>query len=458
MPARAASNKIHNLTLGVINLITYFGREIVHKLLEEICESLDSLATVVNGSWADNRTLNEVHGWHHPALTRQDLAAFASNLANKIREGDPAEVGDDLVISLQDVPRKLKLLYPTTIPHMFNGNGHQAVPAYIGTIEQLAQSLEPLFSWQTIQDTKAMPAALVRRLRGIQAELETLVPNKAKLEEQIRQIQDATEAAESLPADMQSLKEARHTIARLSTESAELYGKIDQRHIDSELLARQISQSQEEARKLVLQCEEAYRITTTKGLAAAFDQRATRLAWSMWVWVFGLLSALAIGAYLGSNRIEILSSTMSEKDPQWGILWMQIALSLMSIGAPLWFSWLATKQIGQRFKLAEDYGFKASVAKAYEGYRKEAARIDEAFEARLFSSALTRLEEAPLRLIGNTEHGSPWHELISSDAFQKALELVPGFRDKFIEVTKFGISKIVKEPSKLNTTEKAETA
>lgn len=424
--------------------------------MEEICEALDELATVVTGAWTDNRTLNEVHGWHHPALTRHDLASFAKDLANKIREADPVEVEDDLVSRFGEVPRKLKLLYPTTIPHMFNGHGHQAVPAYIGTIDQLAKSLEPLFSWQTIQDTKAMPAPLARRLRGIQAELETLVPNKARLEEQIRQIQDATEAAESLPTDMQSLKEARHTIARLSTDSAELYGKIDQRHKDSALLAKQISEKQEEAHKLVLQCEEAYRITTTKGLAAAFDQRATRLAWSMWVWVFGLLSALAIGAYLGAHRIEILSSAMSEKDPQWGIVWMQIALSLMSIAAPLWFAWLATKQIGQRFKLAEDYGFKASVAKAYEGYRKEAARIDVAFEARLFASALTRLEEAPLRLIGNTEHGSPWHELISSDAFQKALDIVPGFSDKFIEVTKLGISKIAKESPKLNQPEKAE--
>lgn len=176
----------------------------------------------------------------------------------------------------------------------------------------------------------------------------------------------------------------------------------------------------------------------------------------MWVWVLGLLSALVIGAYLGAHRVEALSLAMSEKDPHWGIIWMQIALSFLSVGEPLWFAWLATKQIGQRFKLAEDYGFKASVAKAYEGYRKEAARIDEAFEARLFSSALTRLEEAPLRLIGNTEHGSPWHELISSDAFQDALKIAPDLRDKFIEVTKLGLSKLGKEPAQSNQLGKVE--
>ncbi len=53
------------------------------------------------------------------------------------------------------------------------------------------------------------------------------------------------------------------------------------------------------------------------------------------------------------------------------------------------------------------------MAKAYEGYRKEAARIDPQFEARLFGSALTRLDEAPLRLVEIGSHGSPgqWRSL-----------------------------------------------
>lgn len=91
---------------------------------------------------------------------------------------------------------------------------------------------------------------------------------------------------------------------------------------------------------------------------------------------------------------------------------------------------LAAKQIGQRFRLAEDYAFKASVAKAYEGYRKEAARIDPQFEARLFGSALTRLDEAPLRLVEIGSHGSPWHELATSDGVRRAFELAPEFQEK----------------------------
>lgn len=123
-----------------------------------------------------------------------------------------------------------------------------------------------------------------------------------------------------------------------------------------------------------------------------------------------------------------------------GAILMHSLLSIASIGAPIWFAWLATKQVGQRFRLAEDYSFKAAVARAYEGYRKEAARIDPAFEARLFDSALTRLEEAPLRLVESSTHGSPWHELVNSAAFAKAMDTVPELRDKLAEVSKSAFS------------------
>ena len=144
-------------------------------------------------------------------------------------------------------------------------------------------------------------------------------------------------------------------------------------------------------------------------------------------WAGWLALALISGAGLGLLRISALSSVLANEHPNWGAVALHMVLSIISVGAPLWFAWMATKQIQQRFKLAEDYAFKASVAKAYEGYRKEAANIDEAFVSRLFASALTRLEEAPLRMIdGEKSHGGPWHELVHSDGFKAALEKSEG--------------------------------
>lgn len=412
--------------------------------LERACVALDALSLHILGAWSEDRTLCEVHGWHHPAITRQDIAALPVSIATKIRAANISKLDTEVEAAITDAPRRLQLLHGTTVAHLFNGNAQNALPALTSTLDWMKLVLEPILSWQTPPESKAMPPAMVRRLRGIWADIEALVPDKDRLKLQIQQIQDATEAAESLPTDLQSLQKARRTVLDISGECAGLHGKIGEYLKNSNTASEEIASKQAEAARLIAQCDEAYRATTTQGLAGAFDTRATRLGYSMWFWVFLLLAALGIGSYIGSQRIQMLSLNLGVAEPHWGVIWMQVALSAISIGAPLWFAWVATKQIGYRFKLAEDYGYKASVAKAYEGYRKEAGRIDEAFEARLFASALTRLEEAPLRLMGGIEHGSPWHELIQSDAFRSALATFPELRDKFAQLAKDGIENLGK--------------
>ncbi|MBB3356192.1 hypothetical protein FHT70_006172 [Rhizobium sp. BK049] len=85
-------------------------------------------------------------------------------------------------------------------------------------------------------------------------------------------------------------------------------------------------------------------------------------------------------------------------------------------------AWLSTKQIGQRFRLAEDYAFKASVSKAYEGYRREARDLSGEFAQSLFQSALNRLDEPPLRLLDKPTPGSPVHEFLEGSLVQKLAE------------------------------------
>lgn len=392
--------------------------------------------------------MTDAVGWHSPALTRHDLAALPRLLAKDLRNAGPESLDESLLPLVRDIPRRLQLLQANTLPQMFGGNSPQAVPAYVNTFVSLRTILSTLLDWQVVNDPKAMPAALARRVRSISAELEQLAPKKDALEAQISDIKRAHAAAESLPLDLQALAEARKTLAEAVEESTVKAKEAADNSIESQRRAEAMKKTNEEAEAVLKQCEEAYRASTSRGLAAAFDQRATRLGWSMVAWTIGLLAALAAGAYLGIERIQTLSTALSAPDPRWGAILMHSLLSVASIGAPIWFAWLATKQVGQRFRLAEDYSFKAAVARAYEGYRKEAARIDEAFEARLFDSALTRLEEAPLRLVENSSHGSPWHELVNSPAFARALDTVPELRDKLAEVSKSAFAALSRKQSK----------
>lgn len=408
--------------------------------LENACSALDGLATTVVNTWGSDGTVGDSVGWFAPTVTRHDLADLARKLAADIRSAAVEELDEELEKTIADLPRRLQVLQSNTVPQMFGGNAGQAIPAYVSTIQILRAMILPGIGWQSVPDSKALPAPLARRARAAQAQLDQLAPDLVGLRNQIEEIQSAHKVADSLPIDLQALAEARERLTKASTEALVTEGKIKDAWEQSERHLKLTKQKQEEAQKLVDQCEDAYKITTTKGLAGAFDQRASRLALSMWGWVIGLIIALVLGSFIGAHRLEVLSAALQAPTPNWGGVAIQCVLSLLSVGAPLWFAWLATKQVGQRFRLAEDYAFKASIAKAYEGYRKEAARIDPDFEHRLFGSALSRLDEAPLRLVEAGTHGSPWHELANSDAVRRALDAAPEFRDKMIDLLREAVA------------------
>ncbi|MBL0432963.1 hypothetical protein JD501_06915 [Aeromonas hydrophila] len=416
--------------------------------IKSLCKALDSLGEAVQNGWSDNRTLNEAFGWHHPVLDRKELAYLPISLADKIRSVK-LETDDEKFLQIIDgIPEKLERLKSSTLPYFYNGNGHQAIPAYIDTLNWISSIVEPYISWVVSNDPNSMPPAISRRLKGLQAKIQQIDVDQDRLYKQIKLINEATEAAESLPSDLEDLKAARKKVESIGQDVLKISSRVSMAKEEVEGLLTLITENKLTSDQLVSNCEDAYRITTSKGLAGAFDQRAKQLAKSMWVWVFGLLCALGAAWYVGAQRIEILTSSLSTPDPKWGMVSMHFMLAVVSLGAPLWFAWLSTKQIGQRFKLAEDYGFKASVAKAYEGYRKEASRIDQKLEARLFESALTRVEEAPLRLVEGTSHGTPWHELAESSGFRDALRNIPEFRDKVFSLAQSMVDKPRRSQSK----------
>jgi hypothetical protein len=417
---------------------------------EEAAASLDQVIAAILAAVNDDRTFNQIWGWNLPPLTRHDITEILARTAKRIRSFEPSSLPEDAQEVLSKVPERAKLLRAKSLPQITSANA----PAVVQQIEQLAQWIEdglpppppPKISidWKEPGNKGLLPPDLLRRLRSLEASLKQIEPRAAKVREQVQTINDAHAAAESLPTDLQTLEEARAGIDSIQAAISDASKEASEGLSAVQSSVAKISSKEGEATKLLENLEDAYRATTTKGLAASFSQRAFWLNISVGAWVGGLLGALILGSMIATARFASVEQTLAANgDVSADRLWVQIILALVGVGAPVWFAWIATKQIGQRFRLAEDYGYKASVAKAYEGYRREAARLDPAFEARLFGSALTRLDEAPLRLVEHQSYGSPWHELTSSAQFQNALEAVPELKDKYLAIAQSSAASLV---------------
>lgn len=402
-------------------------------ILLDIKTELNEIINQLESSIPNDEALNYAQRhWTFPGITKAELIAEAKSLISLIEDKGNDEV-DDKDETLSRYLQALEFLKSHTVPEIWR-NANEAVPAYIITINALKTALKPFLVKDDSKELAIQLRNQRRRVRGLEATLDELEPRTSPLKDMVSSIEQAHETAEQLPTDLESLREARETIGKLVTESTADKAAVLAAKTDIEKLQGELKGFSEDAKKVLEKCESAYSAATSVGLAAAFSERSDNLSKSMWIWVVGLVLSLSAGGYFGAAQLQKLLELMAQKDISSLSMSINFIMAILSIGAPIWFSWLATKQIGQRFKLSEDYAFKASVSRAYEGFRRETARFDKEMEAKLLSSALTRLDELPLRLVEAESHGSPWHELASSSIVKQAMSKIPSFPDKVKEL------------------------
>ena len=412
----------------------------MNQTLLDIKKELNSITEQLESSISSDEALNYARGhWAFPGITKAELITETKNLISLIDSKGNDEI-DDKDGALARYLRALEFLSANTVPQIW-GNANDAVPAYIITINALKTALEPFLIKDDSKELAIQLKNQRKRIRGLEATLNELEPRTSPLKEMVFSIEQAHETAEQLPTDLESLREARETIGKLVTESTADKAATLAAKTEIEKLQAELKYVSKEANDVLEECKSTYAAATSVGLAAAFAERSDNLSKSIRFWVGGLILSLSAGGFFGSAQLQKLLELMAQKDISNLSMSINFIMAVLSIGAPVWFSWLATKQIGQRFKLSEDYAFKASVSRAYEGFRKETARFDKEMEAKLLSSALTRLDELPLRLVEAENHGSPWHELASSNIVKQAMSKIPSFPDNVKELARNAMNK-----------------
>lgn len=431
----------------------------MHTKVSALITSLENLYDSIIEKKLPNENFISSFGWNYPSISIDDITNTISNITEKLIEYKhpdiPKELEDTIDGLIDDVNKQAE----TVKSYLAHDAGRisSLVPSILLLLQVVSSEIETqLYSWNQIDNKKLVPKNLKNRLRALNSQLDSLEGDCENIDDKVSTINSAYETAESLPAVIQDLndareklsstiKETRDDINKYKNEISEIKAYIGLAKSDSvsmrdeiKVLLANTNAYAQSASSLVEQCDDALQITTTQGLAAGFDQKAKELQKSIWVWIVGLLVALAFGISIGSSRVAEFTEAL-KSDLTAGQAILHTIISIFSIGGPLWLAWISTQQINHRFKLSEDYSYKATVAKAFTGFRKISEDFNQETSERLFNSTLDRFDEMPLRLVSGKDYNSPWHEFIDSEAFKKAIDMVPSLAKeagRFAESTK----------------------
>ena len=384
-------------------------------LLNEIVGALEGLANQTLSLVPNDQSFLEIWGWNCPPVTRNDFASLIRGPIAVIQSLESKELEDEDLQKLSVIPARITYISQNALPNLPSANSgavYAVVKALIESIDEvLGRYAMPAIDWNLIESKNLIPTQQLKRLRLIDRSVSTLLDESKSLGSKIAEINDAHGAAESLPTDIESLRIARADVELALKNTMSNQAAAELARGSAEEALKRIASLEAEATKLVQSTGDAFSAATTKGLGEEFGLKAIALAVDVkWLGTF-LFLTLAAGATITFYRIQYINELIKGATINIDLVWAHVFLTLASLAAPVWLAWIITKQIGQRFRLSEDYAFKASVAKAYGGYRQEAARLDPEFEKRLYATALSRIEEAPLRYVEVENHGSPWHEL-----------------------------------------------
>lgn len=409
----------------------------MNSVVRDLQELLGSLKDKCNAA-AQNDAFPQLQGKPVAQFTPSDINKLIENISNLL-ESNP-DFPDSSLGTLNKCKQALQGLVAQAA---FLNNGH-IVTAILGIVNMLTlvhdAIKKELPDFNDATYLKKL-AKLRADIRALEAGVQDVEPRLKGLDNEVEVIAEAATTARELPLVLKDLSEARTKLAHLLGEAQADKGALGSVLEEEGKIMASLRNSEKEANKVIDAANKAYQSGMNVGLAKSFSERAKQLTESIPKWVVILVGSLAIGGLIGHFQLKKLGELLTQPSISFSLTAIHFTLSILSVGGAVWLAWLSTKQIGQRFRLAEDYAFKAAISSAYEGYRKEASTVSKELEVRLLESALSRFDEQPLRWVENVSHGSPWHELSSSPALKEVLSSVPGGLKMLSDAAKSILSK-----------------
>ena len=204
-------------------------------------------------------------------------------------------------------------------------------------------------------------------------------------------IQQTEKGAQELASIIGNLKEKvdvwAKDIEELSKKSVELNKSINEQE-------KELNNLIELTNKTHKQVESLLPGATSAGLASAFKQRKDEIAKTKKYWIVGFVSSL-----MGLILMVVWMITIFPEhrgDVEWWLFFLQRAPLTFPL---IWLGWFFGRNYGHTVRLEEDYAFKESISRSFEGYKKQMQEVDpEGALSQLCANTISILSETPLRV------------------------------------------------------------
>lgn len=431
----------------------------MHQEVKAIVESLENIVDSIRRTHPTastkeniNRPLSVVLNTNFPPISKQQIFDFIhletarlENLNTPFEE-DFLNSLDELATYIEEERKKIELL--------FNQSNALFFDKIVLIISIVNLKFQQYLDWEHVSDLKKIPKEVKQRISTIQNSLNEVEESTYGIEDKVKSINDAYNAATELPVLLKDLNKSRADIDLVHTKSNENLTNIQNYKSTSEIDLKTIQSTKQQAEKLLedakdilKKMQEKLTISTGIGLAYAFNSRSKELKVQSYYWTAGFIFSLLCIFLIAFKRFTYLDGSITQSTPISYVI-IQIIISLISLSAPVWFALVSSKQIQKLFTLSEDYAYKASISASYEGYRQEAYEVDSELVKKLLNTALTKVDEAPLRLVGQEQSSSPFEEFINQPKVKELIETFPETKDWLFNVfSKNALSNKNKKPS-----------
>ena len=391
---------------------------------------------VRNTNKSENRSFLTIYGWDKPPLTQIDLANKIKRLRRYVERHNFV-----LTENAKRVQERLEAEFQSwskdPLRNLYSSNAPRVCYSLDCLLEASYSFLADIEDTLTVEDLQADYKKELGRINALRERLDSAESDTGDIDDVIERIKDADRTAQSLPETVSTLRKAREEAECCSFTAKEHLTTIQTYRTNIETFHQQIQSLNRQASDTLEASKNVLASATSAGLAHAFYERKEELQEKGKYWTIALATALGLAVFAIWWRADAIFELL-EKSQQTSAITLiaNFLISMAFIGAPIWFAWLATKQVGYYFRLSEDYGFKAAVSTSYEGFRNQAAMFDKELERKVLASTLERYDEPPLRFVDERVDGSPYHELLSSPDFKQAMKSIPDFAREVLFFTK----------------------